>query len=325
MNIRHIIYAIIAVLLSTACSHENKSHLPIVRLDKIVADFPNMSDEQRRELAEIYHTHLATYVYIMGMPMPTLEYAIDSLSRTPAYKVFYPDVEERLPSLDSLETVLGGVRDRMTAMFPDTGTFGYYGVISPFQQHIMISDTIVMIALNHYLGSDYPGYESMDAYRRVVKTPQHLPYDLAEAIISMRRPYVPEKDATVLSKMLYQGALTNSVLNVIGDDASLAEMLGWTDEQLALVEKNEGEIWKHLVRSGLLQSVDALDADRLLSPAPATNIVSSDLPGRLGRYIGYKIVRAYLENNESISESAVMDRTFYNNPQSIIRANYNPK
>lgn len=326
MRISVYLPVVTAVMLSfTGCGRKNVPKAEIIRLDELVATSAGMDRADRSILIDEYEAPLRDYIGMMGLSSGDLEKSVDSLANSAAYKVFYPDVVRRFVEIDSVERVLGSVRNSFAEKFPSVPSPVFYGVISPFRQPIMLLDSAVYIALNHYLGSDYPGYDGMPAFVRSVKSPDRIPADVAEAVISVNFRYRPSDDETVLSRMLYEGALLNAVEEIVGGgDNGRAVIFGWNDGQLDWAERNEKSMWDALVGRGMLYSSVRMDLDRLFSPSPATAVLSPEAPGRMGRFLGYRIVKSYRQANSGVTLDSLLSEGFYNNPRSLIGASYSP-
>lgn len=295
----------------------------IVRLDSIVADFGLMTEAQRVDALEENKLAMSDYLFIMGYRDGDLSAAVDSLSRSAAFRIFYPDVVTRIGSLDSVVYVLGRFDKMLSENFPGMTPCRFYGVVSPFRQSVMTVDSMVYIALNHYLGADYEGYEGIDRYARRLKTRQRLPIDVAEAVVSINDPYEAAESATAAQRMLYDGAVMYAVDKLLGG-VDTAVLMGYDDNQMAWARQNEAASWRKIVSDGLLFSTDPLDADRLCSPAPATSAISPYAPGRMGRYLGYRIVKSYVANNGDVSLPALLSPEFYNGDLTLVNAKYDP-
>ncbi|MDE6048696.1 MAG: hypothetical protein K2G09_03265 [Paramuribaculum sp.] len=201
-----------------------------------------------------------------------------------AVKVFYPDVVERIGSrIPAMERELGKVKGELAKKFPEIEfPKAVYAVISPYSQSVMLSDSIMLIALNHYLGADYPGYEGMVAGQKVLKSPENVQTDVAEALLRSNYGFTGGDWASALSKMADEGAVVLGVKNLTG--CRLEEAVGTTYENLKLLEDNEKDIWKNMIESQLIYNSSPRISDELLKPYPTKRY-----PSRTGRYIGYKI------------------------------------
>ena len=314
---------------SISCSSDkaNSDAAPgrIVRLDSVVADFGGMTPSMRDSVMRLYGQPLSDWLTIMGIDDDDLAAAVDSMAASAAFAWFYPDINKRFDRSTQVATEqkLGELSLRLKDNFPATAQYRFYGVVSPFNQSIMTVDSAMFIALNHYLGEDYEAYSNMENYVRRVKTPEHLPYDVAEAALALAYPYQPDEDSAVLNRLIYEGALINAVLKSI--DGNEAEMNGWTDEQYELLKANELVAWRTLIAYEYLYSADPLVADRLIGPAPSTPLLSPDAPGRAGRFIGYALVKSYIENHPDVSDEFLLSPDFYNDPAVLNKSQYSPK
>lgn len=319
-----IILSIFAVaLLGCGARQDESEKAAIIRLDEFVAEFPNASPERQDSIIAANALPIGDYLYMMGLTTPDLKGSIDTLASSAAYAIFMPDVKSRFTLQDSVENALGSLNFRFKNKLGFDYQPKYYGVISPYRQPIMTVDSMVFIALNHYLGSDYAGYESMPRYQLKTKTPQHITYDVAEALI--QREYPAAEFGDLSQRLLREGAVTYTVLQLI-PDSSISEFLGWDDQQTETATKAEREAWEQLASSGLLFSTDLIDGDRLFSPAPSTSILSPQLPGRMGRFIGLKIIESYIANNPDRANDFgfLLSPSFYADPQSLVSAAYKP-
>lgn len=239
---------------------------------------------------------------------------------SPVVRVFTPDVDSVFPSLESLEAALGGIlagADAEGVVLPGRS---YAAVVWGRPESIMFCDSVMLIALNHYLGAAYAGYAGMPVYRRASKTPGRLPVDIAEALLGTQYPYVQAQDATVLSRLLYEGAQAVLRMRVVG--CSAAEALGYSDEQYALLCEHEAELWQMLVARNLLYSTLPSDASRLVDPAPSTAILAQQAPGRAGRFIGYRIIESYLASHPSVSAVGLLSPEFYASDAALRESGY---
>lgn len=98
---------------------------------------------------------------------------------------------------------------------------------------------------------------------------------MAETLLRRDFPFEPQADyPTVLSRMLYEGALLEAEMQLAG--LSEQEALGYTDAQMAWLEKNERKMQEKLVGGKMLFSTDEQLAASLVNPAPFTSAVSNE-------------------------------------------------
>jgi uncharacterized protein YjaZ len=71
---------------------------------------------------------------------------------------------------------------------------------------------------------------------------------------------------------------------------------GFTAEELEWCEENEARIWAHLIEKKLLFTTDAVKIKNFMGEAPFTTGLPKESPGRVGAWLGYKIVKSFVED-----------------------------
>ena len=246
-----------------------------------------------------------------------------AVAASAAVRVFAPDADSVFPSLRPLELALGGMLASAAEQGLELPVRRYGAVVWGRPESIVFCDSVMLVALNHYLGADYPGYSHLEAYRRAPKTPAQLPYDMAEALVATSFPFEGGESPTVLARLLYEGALAEARLRLAG--GSPADALGYTDEEYGRLKDSEADLWRALVAGRMLYSTLPLDAARLVSPAPATAVLSPRAPGRAGRFIGHQMVRAYLASHPQAGLRELLSPAFYMSEATLRESGYAPR
>ncbi len=281
----------------------------IERFDRAVGSFGTMPESGKDSVVSLYEP----VIKVMGRieNVADADSLMSMLSASRATAVFQPDIESYLPDLSAAEASLGVLKDRMAASavgFPSR----VFGAVIPYDQSVIIADSIAIIGLIHYLGYDYPGYAGFDDYRRQLKVPSRIAGDLAEALVYTSLPYVSDAGATALSRMIYEGLVLAVVMEAL-PDLTLQSALAYDDGQMDWALQNEARIWEKMATDNMLYNSDPAVAMRLVAPSPSTNIVNPSSPGRIGRFVGYRIVEAYLSvNPEKSPDQLLSDRAYYN-------------
>lgn len=243
-------------------------------------------------------------------------------AQSPVVKVFTPDVDSVFAETAYVSRSLGAIlaqADEHGLALPQRR---YATVVSGRPEAILFVDSTMLISLNHYLGTDYPGYSHIPAYMRTGKTPEALPLDLAEALVATSYPYTMESDdATALSRMVYEGALAYAKKKLVAG-ATEEQVLGYDHEQMKLVAQNEYNVWSSLVGGDILYDTSAATVSRLVSPSPEVNIVRPAMPGRVGRYVGLRIVEAYLKSHPDAELTYLLSPAFYGDANVLAKAQY---
>ncbi len=239
-------------------------------------------------------------------------------------KVFGPDVKQYLPPLDSVENVIYVATTNAEKLGIDMAHKAFCGVINPYYQPILISDSIVYIGLNHYLGENYQGYQSFPKYVIKDKCIDRLPVDVCYSAISYCYPFSRDSEEYVVNHILYEGALAYLICEILPEE-DIFNLLGYDKNQSEWIKQNELSLWNEIAMKQLLFSRDNLDINKLCQPSPSSMLLDQNCPPLVGRYIGYQIVCSYLNNNKISDLHFLLSKEFYMNENTLILSKYSPK
>ncbi len=167
-----------------------------------------------------------------------------------------------------------------------------------YRNKTVVTDSIVLVALDNYLGDNHEFYGRIHTYVKQNLEPSQIVPDVAEAY-AKKRIFQPSRK-TLLDEMVYFGKILyfkDIMLPNISDQVKI----GYSIEEFEWAQQNESNIWRHFVERELLFSTDSKLASRFINPAPFSKFnleLDSESPGRLGQYIGWQIVLAYMKNND---------------------------
>lgn len=211
---------------------------------------------------------------------------LQSVKASKMFAMFEPDVLKVFPAKADPLDGLNRMGDRWNAImgtpFPIKRAAT---VVLPKMQQVVVSDSTLFVVLNHYLGAQHPAYNGFPEYKRATKVSARIMPDVAEALTALN---FPDKSTNLMQAMVYQGALVEAVMQLTG--LSEQQVLGYTDRQMAEATKMQEKVWNDLIKRKLLLSTDPSVISQMIDPAPSTAIVSPDAPGRLGRFIGHRLV-----------------------------------
>lgn len=86
-------------------------------------------------------------------------------------------------------------------------------------------------------------------------------------------------------------------------NASDTQLLGYTNNQLKAIEESQGDIWTFLSSQNRLFSVDPSLTTAILTEAPYNDYFGEDIPGNVGKYIGYEIVKSWMKQQKGKSKN----------------------
>lgn len=167
-----------------------------------------------------------------------------------------------------------------------------------YRNKTIVTDTIDLIALDNYLGKDHEFYADISRYLAQNMTASQILPDLAAGYAD--KYIFQSQRKTLLDDMIYFGKelyFKDKMIPFVSD----ADKIGYTQEQLDWAISNESYIWRFFIEKELLYSTDSSLPSRFINPAPYTKFyleLDSESPGRLGQYMGWQIVKSYMEHND---------------------------
>jgi len=192
--------------------------------------------------------------------------------------------------------------------FPDKPLPKVYTCISGFDVgSFTIGDDIMGIGLDFYLGDTYSNYhpDLFPAYIKSTMTPDFLVPKSIQALIGN---YLGETNGNkLIDHMIRNGIelyIKAKLLPTYRDEL----VYEYTGEQIEWLEQNESQIWGHLIQEDLLYSTNYRSYQKLVTPSPNVPNMPEQAPGRLGNWIGARIVSSYMDRhpNTSLEELLVL-------------------
>ncbi len=165
---------------------------------------------------------------------------------------------------------------------------------------VVLTDSLLLLGLDNYLGTEHYFYSDIQRYIAFGLDKRYIAPNVASAFV--KGVVSRSRNRSFLDRMIYYGKELY-VLDKLLPSYDDADKIGYSPKKLNWAIENEEEIWRNFIENEFLYSNDnGLDA-RFLDPAPFSKFrleLDSESPGRVGRYIGWQIVRAFATENPEI-------------------------
>lgn len=218
----------------------------------------------------------------------------------------YEDCQTVFPEMNRIEEQLTDVFRHYNYYYPNAKLPNVVAMMSGFNYAIAYADTSISIGLEMYLGSKSRFYDmyQFPGYIRANMRKEYIVKDLVHAWISKAFPE-KGKSGTLLNEMIYKGKLLYLADALMPKEQDSIK-IGFTQKQLDWCKENEGNMWGFLIKNKLLYSNDITVVTKFTGDAPFTTGFVKESPGRTGVWIGWQIVRRYMENNSKVTFDALM-------------------
>jgi len=179
-----------------------------------------------------------------------------------------------------------------------------YTLVSGYGTDLFVSDSIIVIGLDYYLGERGKYRPNVPVYIQKRYRPEYL---VPSAVTLLSKTYNATDflDHTLLAEMVFFGksyAFAKAMMPATPDSL----IIGYSGKQLADTEANQSVVWAHFVDKKLLYETNSAIKIKYTGERPYTAEISHESPGGIGRWLGWKLVRAYQEQNPKVTLPELM-------------------
>lgn len=279
--------------------------------DNFISELKNISQE---------------YIFFLGSDLDNSQNLIQirNYISDPKLIDLYKKTIQKYPSLNNLEEELTSVFRYYKYYFPEKPIPNFYSYISGLQYEYPVqrADTVFIISLDVYLGTDFQPYKQIGLPKYKINQMQsaYIVNDCVK-IIAKTEFITKNNSRTLLDEMIKSGKtlyLQDALQPTTPDSIKIA----YPQKKLDWCYENEGYLWAFVIKNNLLYSADFKKTNKFIQDGPFTSGFSNDSPARIGSWIGWQIIRSFMENNPEISLKEMLE---INNSQTILsKSKYKP-
>jgi hypothetical protein len=191
--------------------------------------------------------------------------------------------------------------------YPDFRAPKIQTVISGLDNDMFVSDSLIIVSLDYYLGAGAKYRPPMYEYLlRQYGKENIVPSCMLIYGIDAQFNNVNPKDKTVLADMMAYGKsfyFAKQMMPCVPDSI----FIWYTPEEIKGARKNQDLIWARFIEDKLLYSTSHQMKQRYLGDRPKTAEVGPECPGRIAQWVGWEIVKKYMETHSTVSLPALME------------------
>jgi hypothetical protein len=216
-------------------------------------------------------------------------------------KQIYSEVNLVFSNLDNEKSEIQSFYNNFTSYFPKYELPRLITLISDvkYENRVILADSLLLIGLDNYLGSEHPFYSSMPKYISDNLIRRMIISDIAEEYAYYVIPRV--NFYTFLDKIIFYGKVLyfkDIMLPKLED----RHKIGYSNLNMDWARQNEHYVWTYFVEKQLLFSSENKLITRFINNAPFSKFylsIDNESPGMIGRFIGWEIVKSYMKNNNT--------------------------
>ena len=319
--------SIITVLFGSllfSCNSNNK--IPDVSNIKISLT----TDRFERKLFDTTTTNLFTYILNLQSNGPsfTTTYLDTILNADPAwpadtvasylngfikaYRPVYDSAEKLFTDFTTYENEIKKGLQFVKYYFPDyklpAKVITYIGPADGFGD--ILSGDALIVGLQQHLGKNFSLYQSalvQQTYPEYISNRFEPGYIVVNCMKNIVSDLFPEKadDKPLVNQMIEKGKrlyLLRKFLPGIEE----YKLAGFTKKQLEDAYLHEAVIWDLFVKNSYLQVADKNIIKNYIGESPKTPELGDGAPGNIGSFVGWQIVKKYMQNNAATTLQQLM-------------------
>lgn len=232
----------------------------------------------------------------------------------PHQDTLYQDVQKKFANLTSLKKEFEDAFTHIKYYYPQFKVPKIYTVMtgqgSFFGTDLFVSDAFIVISLDFFIGKDNryrPPIEMMPDY---IWRRYHPAAIVPSCVQYLSNAYnkTDITDKTALAEMVYHGK-TYQFMRQIMPCLPDSILTGYTSLEINSLSdaKNRDFIWNHLIEQQVLFNTNQRTISKYLEERPSTPEIHAKTPGRIGRWLGWRIVQKYMQKKTEITLQNLMD------------------
>ena len=163
-----------------------------------------------------------------------------------------------------------------------------------YQIKTVYSDSLLLISLDTFLGSENHLYEGIPSYVRKELDPKYITVQIADKFGAFIIP--PVEDRTFLARMIYEGKKLY-LHDLLLPHVPVEDRIVYTKEEFNWALENEKYVWQYFIEKQVLYQTQLEWVQRFIEPAPFSKFylqLDNETPGRIGSWLGWQIVNSYM-------------------------------
>ena len=239
----------------------------------------------------------------------------------PDVLLFQSNIQNKFDSIINLETYTEKIKStfgKYLSFFPDSIIPKKIIYINSFHSNAIDSyNHNLVIGLDFYLGSLHPASNIWD-YLRFRYNEHYMIADIMEYWITSSFIH----DALIdnfQDELIFKGKVMYLMNQILEEKDHI--LFRYSEKDLEGCRNNESNIWNEIIDLDLMYSENYNSFATFFTDSPFTKGMPQESPGRLGYWVGYRIINSYMQNN-NVSVHELMQNT--NSQNILLQSKYKP-
>lgn len=289
---------------------------------RLEAEYPTMKTKEGAIEFLKRHQHFTSYNLNADKPIEVLINEALWLGNAPMDTLIL-DVENEFGDFEVEKTALTQLFKNILHYYPEFVVPEVNTIVTGFQGFIMDdTDSLLIIGLDYFLDTNasyLPPNQEIPGYmkRHLVKNN----IDTKAAFAFSNRFVQASSDQKLINHMIKYGKQYYFMRQVLPCKTEY-QLLDYTPNEWAEIEANDFNIYSYFSKNELFYNSRAENNRLFVGDRPNCVEIGDQCPGRIGRYLGYEIVKAYADKT-GVSLREIMDET--DHVKIFTQSGYKPK
>jgi len=317
-NIKYIFLSLVIIVMSSCDfiakssnnSSDDKKDFMLIRYDRLLKEYIQFNSLSA--LQKINSTYLpitqVLFEEVLALGSFTddsVSYKLKSYYSDPTLLQLMNDVSNKFPELTYFEKKLERGFKVLEKNIENFRVPQVYTQVSALNESIIVTDTLLGISLDKYMGQKYPLYQRFYYdYQTQLMNPEQMLSDCFIFYLISEYP-LSLYGRTLLDVMIYYGKIYYIVSEVL-KDTPIEDMLGYSQDELKWCKDNKALLWTFMLKNNQLHSTDPMLIREYIRPIP-TGIYHDESPLLLGIWMGTQLVKEYMSNNKDTTWTELLE------------------
>lgn len=215
------------------------------------------------------------------------------------------DVDRKFTDARSLEEKFEEAFRHMKYYYPTTKVPKVQTMVTGFYRDIYYSDSLIVIGLDYFVGDDAQFKpDNVPAYIARRFSPEYI-VPATFMFIADQYNQIEFSDQSLLNDMVTAGKIYYFIQSMV-PCVDERVIIGFSAEEMMEVNKNQDIVWANFIQNQLLYETSHMLKNKFMSERPNVYEIGEKCPGRIGAWVGWEIVKAYMDKNPKVTLQELM-------------------
>jgi gliding motility-associated lipoprotein GldB len=260
--------------------------------------------------------------FLQRKTYPSDSALVNSLYRMatePSLRQLTAEADARFGDLKDLEADMELAFKHLKYYYPKAKVPQLATFVTGMGQDIYLDDNFLVWGLDFFIG---PKAKYRPPFPSYILKRYDKPYLVPTSVLLLSSKYNETNESNMLAEMIANGKslyFAQKLLPCTPDSL----LIGYSNQDIANVYHNQDRIWAHFVEKNLLFETNQFKIKKYVGERPNVPEIGKECPGRIGAWVGWQVVRKYMEEHPEVTLAQLMAEP---NAQKILtQSKYKPK